>query len=151
LKTATEVKSLEVLNRYCGGDQTDPFGCLCGLSNAEIKLYDKNKNLVYSTTIEDTCGMISITTQFNQCYATSSPSASPVAPTASTTHNLLGCMAKKVKIQSANPSALHMFEVLVMANGNNVALNRISSQSSTFHSSQSSTGQPCHFTYKCCF
>jgi hypothetical protein len=132
LESATDVQSLEVLNRYCGGDPSDPFGCLCRLSNAEVKLFDENEKLVHTATIGDTCGMLSVTTQFNQCYATASPSASPVASTASPTHNLSEYVAKKVKIQSANTSVLHMFEVLVMSNGNNVALNGVSSQSSTF-------------------
>ena len=41
-------------------------------------------------------------------------------------------MAKSVKIQSTTSNPMHMFEVQVLSNGNNVALEGTSSQSSTF-------------------
>lgn len=132
LNESVEVDSITIFNRYCGADSADPSGCLCRLSNAFVELYDETDSLVASSSLEDMCSQVFITKVFSQCESvtpsptvSSSPSQSPVTSSDAVS-------AKRVKIQSMSSDPVHMFEVQVLSNGNDVALEGTSSQSSTF-------------------
>ena len=131
LKESFEVDSITVFNRYCGADSTDSPGCLCRLSNAIIELYDESNSLVASSSLDDTCGQVFISKVFSCESVTPSPTVSG-SPSQSPHAFSTAVSAKRVKIQSKTSTPLHMFEVQVLSNGNNVALEGTSSQSSTF-------------------
>jgi hypothetical protein len=55
LMSETDLSAVKVLNRYCGSS-SDPNGCLCRLSNAQISLYSGAGNVIFTRNLGDTCG-----------------------------------------------------------------------------------------------
>jgi hypothetical protein len=65
LGSTQPIETIELSNRYCGRNPSDPKGCLCRLSNAEVSLYDDNDNLIQSKTLGDTCDVLYVGVDFN--------------------------------------------------------------------------------------
>ena len=82
LENSTDIHSIQILNRYCGQDTSDPLGCLCRFTNAEIKLYAENMSIMTTRLLGNTCGMLLIVELF-ACPNT----LSPIEPTTQQTIN----------------------------------------------------------------
>ena len=50
------IMSVKILNRWCQSS-TDPMGCLCRLSHAAVVLLDNQGKWVYTTLIDNMCGI----------------------------------------------------------------------------------------------
>jgi hypothetical protein len=66
LDAPVDVQSVHIVNRYCR-DPSDPAGCLCRLSHANVKLYDEADNVLATESLGDTCNMIFLSKQFSNC------------------------------------------------------------------------------------
>ena len=124
------IDSVTIMNRWCQ-DISDPNGCLCRLSSATIILINGQEEVIATQSVgEDTCGQVELSFDFS-CIpspsATLSPVASPtVSQCTSDTHE-----ARKVKIELSSGEDLNLIEVQVYSSGNEIATNKVASQSST--------------------
>lgn len=76
LQKSVDIDLIEIMNRYCGPDPTDPLGCLCRLSDVELVLYDEDGDVLVTRAFGNTCGVLSIEENFS-CSRTRVPSLSP--------------------------------------------------------------------------
>jgi len=71
----TDITSVLIVNRYCP-DSSDSGGCLCRLTNAELKVYDGNDNVLSTSSLGDTCDQ-RVLEETISCPPAPSPSSSP--------------------------------------------------------------------------
>jgi hypothetical protein len=67
LQSMVNVESVNVLNRYCGWDTSDPHGCLCRLSGALVQLIDDNGVVLSTSVLGDTCESLTVLADFSHC------------------------------------------------------------------------------------
>jgi hypothetical protein len=119
------VGSVNIKNRWCK-DPSDPYHCLCRLSNATVLALDEHGSVSTTVSINNTCGVSEI--HFDLPPSTSAPTSSPVFA--------LSCLpnAQKVKLQQEITGLpIQVFEVnVVNSTGANVAEGKTATQSSTF-------------------
>ncbi|KAL3805455.1 hypothetical protein ACHAWO_004216 [Cyclotella atomus] len=66
LMSETDLSVVKVLNRYCVSS-SDPHGCLCRLSNAQISLYSGAGNVIFTRNLGDTCGQSLLVEEITSC------------------------------------------------------------------------------------
>eukprot|EP00956_Cyclotella_meneghiniana_P039463 scaffold172234_cov78-Cyclotella_meneghiniana.AAC.1 len=127
------------MNRWCQ-DSSDPAGCLCRLSSANVILVD-NQDAVIATQFvgEDTCGQVELSFDFS-CIPSPSVTMSPAASPSPSQCTSVSHEARKVKIELASGEILNLFEVRVLSSGNEIATNKVASQSSTLQDNISKYG-----------
>jgi hypothetical protein len=59
LGSSFDISSLNILNRWCKST-SDPWNCLCRLSNTTLSLIDDSDSVIVSKTIGDTCGRLAL-------------------------------------------------------------------------------------------
>lgn len=67
LGSTSTLKSVQIKNRYCTSDPTDPNECLCRLSHAAVSLLNELNEVVATKTIGDTCGVHDISLDLSTC------------------------------------------------------------------------------------
>ena len=126
------------MNRYCE-DVTDVKGCLCRLSSATIYFIDDQNVVIASQYVGDnTCGQPELAFELSRtCQPSPMPSAFP-----SSSPTVCLPKASKVKIVGTPSTNLNFFAVHVYPFGSaeDVAMNKIASQSSTFRDNTSRFG-----------
>ena len=65
LEQQTVVENIKIHNRYCR-DVSDPFDCLCRLSDVELQLYNET-GIVSTRSMGDTCGELTVLEEFSSC------------------------------------------------------------------------------------
>jgi hypothetical protein len=122
LKDEVHIEKTVIINRWCG-DPSDPYGCLCRLSEYELLFYNVNGERITSRDIvgsdsNNTCNETIITKTF------SNPECTTCLAT-----------ARKIRVQSTTMEQIQMFELQAFSSGTNmnIALSGSAIQSSTLH------------------
>ena len=77
LEGSFNTEFIKIKNRYCGSNPSDPNGCLCRLSNAEVQLFDAQNTLVRTEVIGDTCGVHDVNIDLSTCSQQVSSESAP--------------------------------------------------------------------------
>merc|ERR1712170_162182 len=103
LEAMVDVERVQIVNRFCGLDSSDPEGCMCRLSNAVVELYDESENVIAQRPLGDTCGKRVVEEQFSACRVsvpapTSTPDKAPsISPSVSPSRSPIGaCSVQKL-------------------------------------------------------
>jgi hypothetical protein len=59
LGSSSKISSVNIMNRWCKSS-SDPYACLCRLSNATLSLIDDSDQVIASTVFSDTCGQLNL-------------------------------------------------------------------------------------------
>ena len=133
------IDSVTIMNRWCQ-DISDPAGCLCRLSSANVILVDNQDAVIATQSVgEDTCGQVELSFDFS-CIPSPSVTTSPAASPSPSQCTSVSHEARKVKIELASGEILNLFEVRVLSSGNEIATNKVASQSSTLQGNISKYG-----------
>lgn len=66
LNDTFDLENVVIVNRWCN-DATDPNGCMCRLSNANLKLLDANDLVLENRTFGNTCNKTIVSESFIKC------------------------------------------------------------------------------------
>jgi hypothetical protein len=70
---AIGIESIEIVNRWCQGD-SDPLGCLCRLSNANLSILDDDGSVIVTQSTGNTCGSDKVDFSFQPSFDCNLPS-----------------------------------------------------------------------------
>lgn len=88
LGNTTTLKAIDIKNRYCTTDPSDPKECLCRLSGAIVSLSNELGEVVATKTLGNTCGVHNIRLSLSTCASPTSASPTSASPTSAPQANV---------------------------------------------------------------